>query len=321
MKKNGGMNVGWVNENFPEGLYLIDLPQNQEGFRNFLSSWFFVDSRGRRILVDPGPASTIPLLLESLSKITDAIDLVLLTHIHLDHSGGIGHLCEVFPKAKVLAHPKAVRHLTSPERLWSASLTALGGVAEMYGAPKPLDAHFMAASDEFPDIEITETLGHSPHHITPAVTADFGRLVFAGEAFGTYLPLSSGVPYLRPASPAKFDGGAARHSMDKLLGLLRDGDLVCCAHWGLVENPAGCIASAKEQLDFWVSAVSGMDGSDEEAIAEYLLANDPFMSSFSALPRDIQTRERLFMKNSVFGMVDYVEDQRKAERAVPRKDS
>jgi hypothetical protein len=49
----------------PEGLYLLDLPQKMDGYHHFISAWFFVDSKGRRILVDPGPASTIPLLLDN----------------------------------------------------------------------------------------------------------------------------------------------------------------------------------------------------------------------------------------------------------------
>jgi glyoxylase-like metal-dependent hydrolase (beta-lactamase superfamily II) len=108
------------------------------GFHHFISSWFFVDRTGRRILVDPGPAGTIPLLLDKLSSVTDGVDLVLLTHIHLDHSGGIGQLCEQYGGSAVAAHPKAMRHLVDPRRLWSSSLEVLGDVAEMFGEPAPL---------------------------------------------------------------------------------------------------------------------------------------------------------------------------------------
>ena len=87
----------------PDGLHLIDLPQPLPGFRRFISSWFFRDAVGRRILVDPGPADTIPFLLRKLAAVTDGVDLVLLTHIHLDHSGGLGQFCRSRPEARVLA--------------------------------------------------------------------------------------------------------------------------------------------------------------------------------------------------------------------------
>jgi glyoxylase-like metal-dependent hydrolase (beta-lactamase superfamily II) len=298
-----------VNEGFPDGLHIIDLPQDRAGFRNFISSWFFTDSKGRKVLVDPGPTSTIPLLLKNIREITDTIDLVLLTHIHIDHSGGIGYLCKNFPKVRVLAHPNALKHLINPAKLWNSSLNALGDVAEMYGIPKPLDRHFIAAYDEFPDITIIETPGHSSHHIAFIVAADFGRLVFVGEAAGIYLSLFSNIPYIRPSSPSRFEGEAARNSLDKIIEFLKDNDFVCYAHWGLAKNPLNEISLAKKQLDFWLEAISGMNGSDEEAITEYLLAIDQLISSFSALPQDIKTRERMFIRNSVRGIIDYLKSR------------
>ena len=59
----------------------------------FISAWLFTDPLGRRVLVDPGPADTIPLLIRELESLTDGIDLILLTHIHLDHAGGLGQFC------------------------------------------------------------------------------------------------------------------------------------------------------------------------------------------------------------------------------------
>ena len=94
-------------------LSLIDLPLAMEGYHHFFGVWLVRDeARGRNVLVDVGPASTAPLLLETLGGMgIDRLDQVLLTHIHLDHSGGLAELLEAFPAAVVAVHPKGKPHL------------------------------------------------------------------------------------------------------------------------------------------------------------------------------------------------------------------
>ena len=48
-----------------ENLYIVDLDQPLEGFYNFLNSWVYRQD-GLTIAVDPGPRSTIPVLVEAL---------------------------------------------------------------------------------------------------------------------------------------------------------------------------------------------------------------------------------------------------------------
>jgi hypothetical protein len=48
-----------------DNLYLIDIDQALEGFRKFISAWLH-RVNGVTLLVDPGPASIIPYLVERL---------------------------------------------------------------------------------------------------------------------------------------------------------------------------------------------------------------------------------------------------------------
>ena len=90
-------------------LYLIELPMALPGYRYFLSSWLLVEKNQprRTFLIDTGPARTVPSLLKSLESLgVSKIDYLLLTHIHLDHAGGVGHFIRRFPDTPVIVHQK-----------------------------------------------------------------------------------------------------------------------------------------------------------------------------------------------------------------------
>jgi glyoxylase-like metal-dependent hydrolase (beta-lactamase superfamily II) len=257
------------------------------------------------VIVDPGPPSTIPLLLDQLSSITNGIDLVLLTHIHLDHSGGIGQFCERYKGAKVLVHPKAYKHLIDPEKLWQASLATLGDIAEMYGAPLPLDPSFLLDYNELPGITILETPGHAPHHISFLVPFKNERLLFVGEAAGMLFPLASSptLPYMHPTTPPKFDIPAAQASLRKIEEILQGDELLCYSHWGAMRHARNQIALAKGQLNDWLSCVSEMKTQSEDVIVDHLLSKDSLLKGYSQLPEELQARERFFITNSVKGLL------------------
>lgn len=295
----------------PEGLYLIDLPQSMPGFKEFISSWFFVDALGRRIVVDPGPASTIPFLIDVLSGLTDGVDLVLLTHIHLDHSGGVGQFCRHYAEAKVVAHPKAARHLQDPTRLWKASLETLGDVARMYGEPEPLSADAMTTA-EAQGIESLVTPGHASHHISFRVSLGGEKLFFIGEAAGLTLPAGDGPewPYLRPTTPPKFDARAALSSLEAIDRFLVGDELLCYAHWGTAREAKKRVALAKTQLGKWLSTIETMRVAPVTEIFDHLLECDPLLGEYPHLPEDLRQRERLFILNSIKGLLGSLEDGR-----------
>lgn len=300
----------------PDGLHCIDLPQPLPGFRRFVSAWFFRDAGGRRVLVDPGPAGTIPHLLRELEALTDGVDLVLLTHIHLDHSGGLGPLCARWPKARVLAHPKAFRHLTDPAKLWRASLETLGDVARTYGPPEPVDGAVLIERDESGLVEVFPTPGHAPHHLAFRVLCgacgrERKRLFFVGEAAGLTLPTESGALWLRPATPPRFDAAAACASLDRIEAVLGGDEPLCYAHWGAYGDARRRVALARSQIAEWLEVIGAMRDASPEAIAAHLLAHDPLLRA--PLPEDLMERERLFVGNSVRGFLGFLNERAEAE--------
>jgi glyoxylase-like metal-dependent hydrolase (beta-lactamase superfamily II) len=296
-------------EPLPEGLRLLDLPMPRPGFRRFAASWFFTDAFGRRVLVDPGPACSAERLFEQLSPLTDGIDLILLTHIHLDHAGGIGQVCRRYGGAKALVHPRGAKYLVKPEKLWKSSLETLGDTAAMYGEPAPLDPRALLGPDalsSLPGVTVLETPGHAPHHLSFAVPFRGETLFFVGEAAGFFLPLSGERAYLRPTTPPKFDGAAALASILKIKAFLRGGELLCYAHWGASRRAAERVAAAEKQIREWLDVISGMRERPAEDITEHLLSSDPFMEGFALLPEDLRERERFFIRNSVRGFLEFL---------------
>jgi glyoxylase-like metal-dependent hydrolase (beta-lactamase superfamily II) len=290
-----------------DNLHLIDIDQALEGFRNFISAWIYrLD--GVTLLVDPGPASTIPHLAERLKRLgIDRIDHILLTHIHLDHAGGTGRLLEHFPGAKVNCHPKGIPHLVAPQKLWEESKKVLGKVAEAYGEMAPVPEANIAWQERIAAaghvIDAIETPGHAAHHVSYRL----GDFLFAGEVGGVYVPLDDGF-YCRPATPPPFQHRTFRDSIGRVAAL--DVKLVCVGHYGCRQDVAEVFERARRQIDFWVDTARRhfRAGSDpfEEAVLTDLIAGDPYMARWTSLPEDIRARERYFCFNSIRGIRMYL---------------
>src|SRR5512135_1486126 len=120
-----------------KNLFLIDLQTG--GFKNLIASYVL---KGEQItIVETGPTSSIPNLLIGLEELDvkpDEVVYIALSHIHIDHSGGVGTLLKKLPNAKVIVHPRGAPHLIDPTRLWVASQETLGTVAELFGKPDPV---------------------------------------------------------------------------------------------------------------------------------------------------------------------------------------
>ncbi len=94
-------------EKLDEHVYLIDVETG--GLENFIASYVLKGSKAA--IIETGPTSSIPNLLSGLRKINvkaNDVAYVAVTHIHLDHGGGVGTLMKSLPNAKVVAHPAAV---------------------------------------------------------------------------------------------------------------------------------------------------------------------------------------------------------------------
>ncbi|HZV82606.1 MAG TPA: MBL fold metallo-hydrolase [Geobacteraceae bacterium] len=282
-------------------LVCIDLDQPQlEGFRQFISSWLCVTD-SLTVVVDPGPLSTIPRLVNELRQHgVSRIDYILLTHIHIDHAGGAGALLREFPGALVICHPEGIRHMITPEKLWEGSRKVLGPLAEAYGEIVPIPAESILFSEDIGEGEIRAFLtpGHAQHHCCYLVD----DLLFGGEVAGVRCELPGDAIFIRPATPPRFILEVALDSIDRMIAL-RPRRLVF-AHYGVVESAVEHLTIAREQLLLWVRSVA-VDR--EEKLVARLTETDPYYRNVTLLPEDIGARERYFLGNTLKGMAEYVD--------------
>src|SRR5438045_7134817 len=106
------------------------------------------------VLVETGSQSSVPALLAALADHgVAATDLagVAVTHIHLDHAGGVGDVARAFPNATVYVHERGARHLVDPERLVASAAMVYGDLLDtLYGRldPTPADRVHVLADGE-----------------------------------------------------------------------------------------------------------------------------------------------------------------------------
>lgn len=295
-------------------LDLIDLDVDELGYQQFISAWIYRGNDGN-FLVDPGPACTKDHLLAELAKLqVQHLDWIFLTHIHMDHSGGIGHLIERFPSAKILCHEKAVAHLIDPGRLWEGSLKILGDVARVYGEIKPVPAENILTPQDLPVVpvgggfQMIVTPGHAAHH-----QCFIGKdVVFCGELFGVFYQMEKAI-YLRPATPPVFVLEDFLGSMDAMAPFMNH--QLCFGHYGWSMAGEQILKIARHQIQVWVDVIRRhMADPDTSAIIADLTAADPVFARRKRLPAAVQERENYFSGNSINGILHYLKKKQKAPK-------
>jgi len=282
---------------------LVEIKQDRPGFDRFIGSWVCLGNLN--VAIDVGPSNSVHRLIRSLlERGIERIDFVLLSHIHLDHGGGLAEFLDQFPMALAVCHQKGMRHLIEPSKLWESSRKVLGDMAHLYGEPRPVPAERILPHTEpgIDGLEIIETPGHAPHHLSFL----YEDHLFVGEAGGNYFSLGES-DYLRPATPPLFYLENALESLELILEKKRLP--ICYSHFGRADDSHEMLKRSREQLLLWKDVISGEGrrgkGLIEEKCVDLLLAKDPNLEAFGSMPVPVQQRERWFLLNSIKGYLGY----------------
>lgn len=232
-------------------------------------------------LVETGPTTSVQAVkdgLEQLGMGADDLAHIVVTHIHLDHSGGVGRLIRSFPRATVWVHQRGARHLADPTRLVASAEQVYGTerLARLFGPVDPVPADRIRAVSDGDAIrlgarslDVVYTPGHASHHV--ALVDSGTGAVFTGDALGIHLA-GSGV--LRPATPPPdIDVEAGVESIERIRERAA-GSLLMFSHYGPVSRVDDLCDLASGRLRRWAGIVrDAMDETDDiERIAGILEA-------------------------------------------------
>ena len=265
-----------------EGVHGIDVETFDTGFN---AAYLFDDEEPT--LVDSGAPSGAETLLAGLTDCgvaPESLENLVLSHVHVDHSGAACELVDAAPDLDVYIHELTAPHLIDPSGLVESSRAAMGEYFEAIGEQGPVpEGNVTTVTDsgltlDIGDhsLEIVHAPGHSPDHC--AVWNPERRLLYAAECLGGYLGRAD--RWVPPSTLPNFDVEAVDDAIETLRAL--DPEHVCVPHFGVWPDAAAEVfETAKRELHRFDEQIlefherSGSRAETRRLVAEELLDVSP----------------------------------------------
>jgi glyoxylase-like metal-dependent hydrolase (beta-lactamase superfamily II) len=202
---------------------------------------FLVNTGSQLVLIDTGAATlfgpTLGKLLTNLQASgyrPEQVDMVLITHMHPDHIGGLSlDGARVFGNATVYAERREADFWLNPDALATAPPDRRDFFKGAAAAIQPYAAAgrfktFRGASDIAPGIRSLPAPGHTPGHTVYAIESRGQTLMVWGD-----LTEIAAVQFVAPQVTIAFDSDPAatvRSRMRAHADAARSGYLIACSH-------------------------------------------------------------------------------------------
>ena len=229
------------------------------GYSGITSGYLIRSSRP--CLIETGTARSAPTVIASLAELglgPEDLATIVVTHIHLDHAGGVGDLARDYPHARVVVHERGARHLADPQKLVASAHRVFGpDMDRLFGDLLPVPQERLLVLGESGSIDLGDgrsldafhNPGHASHHLG-LIDSHSGDL-YTGDAAGTYVPQTADV---RPATPPPdFDLDLALTSLTRMRAA--GASRLLFSHFGPVTDVDATLERSTEELRSWVASI------------------------------------------------------------------
>jgi len=238
-----------------------------------------LESKGHRVLIDPGPGSTLETLRQQLMAhglTVGELEAIWLTHIHMDHAGASGALVRENPRLPVYVHKVGAPHMADPSKLMASALRLWpNDLHTLFGEMLPVPAENLRVLEGGETltlgarkIEVVYTPGHASHHVSYFDQQE--GVAFVGDTAGVRI---EGNSYVMPATPPPdIDLEIWEKSFEAILE--RKPSRLFLTHFGFSENPAEHIVRFRERLHHWAALAekSVRSATSDEAATQTFVA-------------------------------------------------
>jgi glyoxylase-like metal-dependent hydrolase (beta-lactamase superfamily II) len=195
-------------------------------------------------LIDPGPESSLPTLLEAIGG--ERPRALLLTHIHLDHAAATGAMVRRWPDLEVYVHERGAPHLIDPSKLLASAERLYGDrMEQLWGEIVPVpeaNVRPLSGGETVLGMRVAYTPGHASHHVS-YLHEDSGT-AFVGDIGAVKIP--PGDLIVPPTPPPDIDVELWERSIGIVEGWAPE--RLGLTHFGAVEEPAEHLARVRERL-------------------------------------------------------------------------
>lgn len=275
-----------------EGLGITVIDLNFQDTTRVIAA-YLVECGDELILIESGPSTCLDWLAHGVTAAgydLGDITRIIVTHIHLDHSGSAGVIVRQHPHVRISVHPVGAPHLVDPTRLVRSAARIYGDEMErLWGeiAAVPNDrvdvledgGLVIAGNRRFRTVF---TPGHASHHV--AIYDEDSRTLFTGDAGGVRMPGSRYVA--APMPPPELDPPAWAASIDTMRAFAPE--RVALTHFGVYED-------ASWHLDRVIPRV-------HELVALGESAGDA-ISDTGAIAREVDALQRGYLGDAATGLM------------------
>ena len=264
------------------------------GYQGITAGYLIRSSRP--CLVETGTSTSAPVVQAALASLgIGASDLatVVVTHIHLDHAGGVGDIASMFGaprswctrRARGTADPTPLR----PPRAWSTATRR-----RLFDSMMPVDAARLRTLDDVGVIDLGDgcrlysfySPGHARHHVGLVDSAN-GDL-YVGDAAGVYIPETGDLWQATP--PPDFDLSVALGSIERCASL--GPSRLLFSHYGPVTAVVSTLERSAEEISAWVCDTQAARGAGMDLDHAVEAVRQRTMSRYRSLAPTLILRSR-----------------------------